>query len=343
MKHVGKATYLFLLIFATSIILLISSSSSEKAALLINTEICQRIRLVLSSITSLLPFSVFEILVFLSPFLVLFALRYIARGEADVKRRFVRVLSFLSVFVSLYILTLGISYNTPSHFSEYASPVSKDDLIFAATVLRDAVNVESEIMTDEPSFESMRVDASRAFSVAAEKIGLKAGNISRPKPLISSKLVSYTGALAIYSFPTGEINVNVDAPTYTLPFTLLHELGHSCGAASETDANFIAYLAALESDSHFLRYSVSLSLLEYMLSDLKGVDLEAYLKCFEGLSEIAKEDMNLWHKYSKKYHSSLIFRIFDLSNTHHLERWDNNGSAAYSAVSVYVTNYLCYA
>ncbi len=340
MKYIRGTAGVFSCVFFVSLLLFVISISSNEAGKMINTQICSKIRTILSDITSIAPFSVFEILVLLSPLFIFLALKYIARGKADCTRRFYRVLSVLSLFVSLYILTLGISYRAPSIFLKYAQPVSEVDLISAANTLKEAVNTESEFITDEPTFDNISDKAAQAFIAASEKHGLAAGKLPKPKPLISSRLVSYTGSLAIYSFPTAEININVNAPTYTIPFTVLHELGHSCGAVSETDANFIAYLASLESDSHFLRYSVGLSVLEYMLGDLRRVDYGAYLGCLEGLSERARADINSWHKYSQKYHSSIIFRAFDSSNTRHLKRWDKNGAAAYSAVSVYVTNYL---
>ena len=340
MKSIRKTPFAFFLFFAFSLLLLIISSISAKACETIDTQICQRIRLLLSNISSIVPFSVFEFFVFALPFFIFFALKYIASGESDYKTRFYRVLSALSLFVSLYILALGISYKSPSPFSEYSKPVSTDDLIACASALADAVNTESEFITDEPTFESICDEASAAFATATEKYGFKTGKLPRPKPLISSKLVSYTGALAIYSFPTGEVNINVNAPKYTIPFTVLHELGHSRGAVSETDANFLAYLISLESDSHFLRYSAALSILEYMLADLKRTNCDAYSECLQGLSERARMDINSWHKYSEKYQKSLLFAVLDSSNTRHLERWDKNGGAAYSTVTVYVTNYL---
>ena len=158
--------------------------------------------------------------------------------------------------------------------------------------------------------------------------------------MITSKLVSYTGALAIYSFPTGEVNVNTNAPSYTIPFTVLHEFGHSCGLMSEADANFFAYLASLESDSHFIRYSAALSVLEYLLADLKKVNFNAYLCCYNGLSERARNDIKSWQEYSEKYHRGWVFKAFENSNRAHLKTWDMNGSVSYVRVTVYVTNYL---
>lgn len=340
MKSISKTTGIFFSIFVFSLFLLVISLISQRACETIHVQVCQRIRTLLSNVTSALPFSVFELSVFLSPFFIAVTLKYIARGEQDSKFRFYKVLSLLSLFASLYILTLGISYKSPSLFSKYGKSVSAGDLIITANTLKEAVNYESEFITDESNFYSICEDALTAFERASQKHGLAPGKLPRPKPLISSKLVSYTGALAIYSFPTGEININVNVPTYIMPFTVLHELGHSRGVAGETDANFLAYLTSLESDSHILRYSASLSILEYILADIRKTDYDAFTRCFEGLSERAQADINSWHRYSEKYQKSMLFRAFDYSNTRHLERWDKNGTAAYSAVSVYVTNYL---
>ena len=108
----------------------------------------------------------------------------------------------------------------------------------------------------------------------------------------------------------------------------------------EGEASFLAYLASLESDSHFLRYSATLSVLEYILSDIKKSNPDVFLNCLDSLSERAIADMASWHEYSEEYRRTLFFGIFQSFNTRHLEMWDKNGSHAYSSVSVYVAKFL---
>jgi len=340
MKSAGKTTVFFASISLLSFLLFIISSISEASAQIIDSKICQGIRSVLSIIMSIVPFSVFELFTILSPLLIIVLVKYIARGKTDYKARFYRVLSIIFSIASLYILTVGISYKAPSPFLKYGGAISSDELFFAASALREQVNSESEFISTEPAFEEICEKSSEAFSETHLKYGRAVGKLPMPKPLATSKLLSYTGALAIYSFPTGEVNINTNAPRYTIPFTVLHELWHSRGLSGEADANFAAYIVSLDTDYHYIRYSAALSVLEYMLADLKRIDFQAYLSCYNGLCERAKDDIKSWDGYYQKYHESLIFKFFDRSNKAHLEKWDKNGRNSYARVTVYVTNYL---
>ncbi|MBE6645786.1 MAG: DUF3810 domain-containing protein [Ruminococcaceae bacterium] len=337
MKSIGKLTATSFCIFTFSVVLFLVSLASPNLAELINFEICQRVRNILGIATSTFDFSVFELMVFVSPVLIFLMLRYIARGKEDVVMRFLRTLSVVLIFPTLYIFTVGISYIQPSYFDSYNKSVTDEALFLAVNSVIDTVNSESRLLSDEPSFDEMCPQVEAAFKKTFLKADLK---LPKPKGLLSSKLVSYTGALAVYSFPTGEINVNTNAPTYTIPYTLAHETTHYFGVAHESDANFLSYLILSRSDSPYARYSASVSVLEYMLADLKRVNVSLYSECFEKLSERAASDISQGINYARKYNFTRISQKFDKLNGAHSDIWDKNQIHSYGAVSVYVTNYL---
>ncbi len=76
-----------------------------------------------------------------------------------------------------------------------------------------------------------------------------------PKQLAFSEVFSamdFTG----FFFPfTGEANLNVHCPPVFLPTTIVHELAHQRGIASEQECNFIAIAAATASDDPVYRYA----------------------------------------------------------------------------------------
>jgi hypothetical protein len=89
----------------------------------------------------------------------------------------------------------------------------------------------------------------------------------------------YIGYLAFYQPLTGEAIVRADLPIWTQPYTIAHEMAHQMGYASETEANFIAYVAAAESGDPILRYSMLLQMFTYaqdaqllLLAGTKGYD-----------------------------------------------------------------------
>jgi len=74
---------------------------------------------------------------------------------------------------------------------------------------------------------------------------------------------NFVGYTAFYQPFTGEAIVRGDVPSLTLPFTICHEIGHQLGYASETEANFIAYVVACESNNALIQYSMQLQMFSY--------------------------------------------------------------------------------
>ena len=46
------------------------------------------------------------------------------------------------------------------------------------------------------------------------------------KQISVSKLMTYTHIAGVYTYYTGEANLNTNFPSYTLPYTAAHELSH---------------------------------------------------------------------------------------------------------------------
>jgi hypothetical protein len=76
-------------------------------------------------------------------------------------------------------------------------------------------------------------------------------------------LGDYIGFSAFYHPFTGEAIIRGDLPVLTLPFTVSHEMAHQLGYASETEANFIAYVIGVESKDLLFQYSTQLQLFTY--------------------------------------------------------------------------------
>lgn len=94
------------------------------------------------------------------------------------------------------------------------------------------------------------------------------GYYPKPKPLFSSDFMcqQYTQG---YYFPFSmEANYNNVMYVMNIPSTLCHELAHLRGYIFEDEANFISYLACVESEDEFFRYSGYLSVLNYLENDL---------------------------------------------------------------------------
>ena len=105
------------------------------------------------------------------------------------------------------------------------------------------------------------------------------GYYPRPKPLAASDFFSQQ-YIAGYYFPFSmEANYNNIMYIANYPATLCHELAHLRGYIYEDEANFISYLACIQSENKFFQYSGYLSVLFYLDNDLwDAVGLDRYMQ-----------------------------------------------------------------
>ncbi len=101
-----------------------------------------------------------------------------------------------------------------------------------------------------------------------------------PKPLYTSDFFSQQSICGYY-FPFSlEANYNDVMYIMNKPATMCHELAHLRGYILEDEANFISYLACIQSEDPVFRYSGYLSVLNYLDNDFYravGKNKEAYL------------------------------------------------------------------
>ena len=116
-----------------------------------------------------------------------------------------------------------------------------------------------------------------------------------------SELMSYTHITGVYTFFTGEANINVAFPDYTIPYTAAHELAHQRGIAREDEANFVAFLVCNESDDPYIRYSAYLNLYEYVASSLYSADPELYFDVRYTIPLDIRREMAAYSDFFEKY------------------------------------------
>jgi hypothetical protein len=125
-------------------------------------------------------------------------------------------------------------------------------------------------------------------------------NKSVKKSLISTPL-SYMGYSGYFNPFTNEAQVNSNIPKYNFPTTTLHEMSHQLGFASESEANFVGYLASVSSDDIYFQYSGHTFALKYCMKNILNQDeilaLELFDKIHYGIRENFKETDAFLEKY----------------------------------------------
>ena len=119
------------------------------------------------------------------------------------------------------------------------------------------------------------------------------GYYPRPKALLSSDFMCQQYMCGYYFPFSMEANYNDVMYILNKPATMCHELAHLRGFIYEDEANFVAYLACVESDDVFFRSAGNLSVLAYLYNDLYRAwqaDPEGYALAAEKMRPIGVTD-----------------------------------------------------
>lgn len=183
-------------------------------------------------------------------------------------RLVVIIVTGLSFFAANYFLLYAINFLRPSlvqNLELEIRPRSQEELAEvtnwlaaeAAILRQDLPEDENGVFTlGEGGYQyALRVAYLAYENSFAEYPILSHGLRVTPKPVRLSTYWSYTGITGMYMPLLAEANVNIDQPDISIPFAALHEIAHVKGIAPEDEANFIAFLTALNHPDPAFRYS----------------------------------------------------------------------------------------
>ena len=287
----------------------------------------------LGGFLSLMPFSVLEILVFLfaaaAVFYLIWSVVKITRHPAQWKNRLWRLGLNLACVLSAgwfaFVLFMGLNYYR-APITDYLNLTVKQsetkELYDLCVLLAEDCNhyraqmkenEEGVSLLNDGGFYETADSARDAYRALSEKIPvLKAANV-RNKPLLTSKLFSLVLTTGIYiPFESG---INVDVPPHTVPATMCHELTHFRGFMREDEANFLGYLACMESHRADFKYSGSLMAFGYAFNALYDDDqdlaAEAAAVCGEGMRRDLRAESDYWKPYRHTKISKASNQIYD--------------------------------
>ncbi len=239
------------------------------------------VRYILAIPTNLLPFSFAELLLILLIPTFVAVVIIASRWHCDLWRNVWafsgKILSVALVILILFVWGFGTGYHGTTLDQKLGinkQNVSEDELYELTVLLTEKVNaLTAEIEYIDTDFSSMPYSRGEmnekllaAYETVSDTYTFIPRMYSRVKPVMMSELMSYTHITGVYSFFTGEANINVVFPDYTIPYTAAHELAHQRGIAREDEANFVAFLVCTASDDIYIQYSGYLNMLEYVTS-----------------------------------------------------------------------------
>jgi len=134
------------------------------------------------------------------------------------------------------------------------------------------------------------------------------------KPSLYGEWGNYLGFLGYYNPFTGEAQVNCTVPAFTLPYTSCHEMAHQLGYASESEANFVGYLAAVHSGDPWFRYSAYFDLFNYADHELFYRDSAAARQRYRSLDTLVRADYHTLAVFYRKHRNPiepLLNKMYD--------------------------------
>ena len=320
---------------------------SERFSDFFNRYISSVIRAALAHLTGWIPFSLAELALLLLPVIVFVItaaiLRYYGESLKEMISSIICVLSALAFMFSSFTLGFAPAYRGSSLDKKLGierTEVSIEELYTTAQILAKKVAEESENVSygiDGFSvmpygYEEMNQKLIEAYSKTCDDYSFVQRLDSRLKPVMLSEAMSYTHITGVYTFFTGEANINVAFPDYTLPYTAAHELSHQRGIAREDEANFMAFLVCIRSEDAYIRYSAYLNLYEYVAGQLAGVDASRYTATYLLLPMNVRSEMAAYAEFYQKYRDSAASDVSETVNDTFLKLHGTEGTRSYGMV-----------
>ena len=311
-------------IAAVSAIFYIIFLSSTKVSDIFNQYVSPIIRAILSYLTTWIPFSVAEMLLIMIPVIVVVVVS-IGIKKYSSSWRNVGVFCIIMISIASYVFSTFVFGFIPAYNGSTLDKkmgldkqkVSAQELYTTAEILSSALAEESQyiIYNGEGAsvmpygYGELNDKLMDAYEKARKKYDFISPLHSNIKEIMLSEPMTYTHISGVYTFFTGEANLNVNFPDYILPYTAAHEFAHQRGIAREDEANFVAFLVCMESDDHYIRYSAYLNLYEYVISALYTADINGASNIARSIPSGARSDMIAYSKFFEKYKETVVSEV----------------------------------
>jgi len=271
-----------------------------------------------------IPFSVGDVIYFVLIILIIRFLILILKKKLKKKKQILyQIFSSLSIFYFCFYFFWGLNYSRPPiteslqlKNDEYNIEKLKsltDKLIYKIKDLQFQLTGNDTLAVIIPYSKKEIIDKTEIgyqnLSITFKQFHYKPSSLK--KSLFSLPL-TYMGFAGYFNPLTGEAQVDYLIPKINLPMTCSHEVAHQLGIASESEANFIGFLAASYHHDKYFQYSAYLTALNYALFDIYRSDNGLYQKYILEIPLGVKKNMNESKEFWKKYKNPVepLFKYF---------------------------------
>jgi Protein of unknown function (DUF3810) len=213
----------------------------------------------------------------------------------------------LAVYVYFYLFW-GLNYyrkGIEHQLGLQNGSFKKEELISLNQYLVEQVNSRKEICLQKKDTvmdnERMFKSAYMGYKELEKQYLFLHYRNSSIKSSLFGRLGNYVGFQGYYNPFTGEAQVNTRIPNFVQPFVTCHEMAHQIGYASESEANFVGFLAATNSPDSLMQYSAYLDIFLYSIGNLRAVDSIASKEIAKQLNEGVKRDIRTERDFALKH------------------------------------------
>jgi hypothetical protein len=230
---------------------------------------------------------------------------------AEWKNNILVILSFMSVFYFFFHLLWAFNYYRQPLFEkmEIKREYSDVDLLsFTKKLITKTNTVQSQITKNDSLKVAFPYSQEEVFEInlngyknlSSQYSYFAYTNRSTKKSILSLPL-TYMGFSGYLNPFTNEAQVNYLGPMYSFPMTTNHEMAHQMGYASESECNFIGFLASVKNDDLYIQYSGYSMALRYCLGNWQARDETIYIQLLKtvhpGILKNYKESDRFWKQY----------------------------------------------
>ena len=231
--------------------------------------------------------------------------------------------AYLSIILFIFQLFWGLNYLRTPLYKTLAldkKDVTKTELISFTNSLIQQINTLQNTITHNDtipvkipySFDTVFNKSTNGYQAIKPLFsGINTTAISIKKSMLSLPQI-YLGFTGYLNPFTGEAQVNYLIPKLNLPATTCHEMAHQMGYASETEANFIGYMASTHNSDLYFQYSGYFMALRYALNEIHYKYPDDFEGIYKSINKGIIKNQEGIIAYYKKYQSPFAAHSRDL-------------------------------
>ncbi len=256
---------------------------------------------------------------------------------------------FLSVFYFLFYFLWALNYHRiPLHKKmNISKKYELEELVSFTKRLIIKANAAHLAVTGNDTLKTVNpysTDSIYALSITGyDNLKKQYPDFTYQTKSVKSSLISlplsYMGFGGYLNPFTNEAQVNSKLPLYNLPTTTCHEMAHQIGYASESEANFIGYMASVYSDDKYFQYSGYTFALKYCLRNINKLNKKEAEKLKPLINKGILKNYKESEDFNKKY-ESFVETFFEFFYDNYLKlNHQKDGLETYSKFVGLMVNY----